>query len=45
MRQIATFNPWEYGDNYQKNTALWENFNIPKPVTKIKPEGIIKFSI
>jgi len=24
------FDPWEYGDNYQKRTALWGNFKEPK---------------
>ena len=39
------FDPWEYGDNYQKTTALWGNFAQPrKPVTE-KPPGIIKFSM
>lgn len=29
------FDPWEFGDGYQKRTALWGNFNEPKknPVT------------
>ncbi len=25
-----TFDPWEFGDGYQKRTALWGNFNEPK---------------
>lgn len=24
-----TFDPWEFGDEYQKRTALWGNFNEP----------------
>lgn len=24
------YDPWEYGDTYQKKTALWGNFNIPE---------------
>lgn len=32
------FNPWEFGDGYQKKTALWGYFNEPKktpiPMTK-----------
>lgn len=32
------FDPWEFGDGYQKRTALWGNFNDPKkhpvPMTK-----------
>ncbi|KJS84999.1 MAG: hypothetical protein JM58_09540 [Peptococcaceae bacterium BICA1-8] len=42
---LMVFNPWQYGDNYQKNTALWGKFNIPKPTVTEKPEGIIKFSM
>lgn len=33
-----TFDPWEFGDGYQKRTALWGHFNEPKkkpvPMTK-----------
>lgn len=33
-----TFDPWEFGDGYQKRTALWGYFNEPKkspvPMTK-----------
>ena len=33
-----TFDPWEFGDGYQKRTALWGNFNepikTPIPMTK-----------
>ena len=25
-----TFDPWEFGDGYQKRTALWGHFNEPK---------------
>ncbi len=25
-----TFDPWEFGDGYQKRTALWGSFNEPK---------------
>lgn len=25
-----TFDPWEFGDGYQKRTALWGHFNDPK---------------
>jgi hypothetical protein len=37
------FNPWQYGDNYQKNTALWGKFNIPEPTVNEKPSGMVKF--
>lgn len=40
-----TFNPWQYGDNYQKLTCLWGDFNIPTPTIKNKPNGLIKFSM
>lgn len=40
-----TFNPWQYGDNYQKHTALWGNFNIPEPTVMEKPDGLKKFSM
>jgi hypothetical protein len=39
------FNPWEFGDNYQKNTALWGKFNKPQPIVTEKPEGMVKFSM
>lgn len=39
------FNPWQYGDNYQKNTAIWGKFNIPLPKITEKPSGIKKFSM
>lgn len=29
-RPAHIFDPWEYGDDYQKRTALWGNFNIPE---------------
>src|SRR3990167_6633160 len=33
-----TFDPWEFGDGYQKRTALWGHFNEPikKPVPMTK---------
>ncbi len=27
---VLIFNPWEYGDTYQKKTCLWGFFNNPK---------------
>lgn len=39
-----TFDPWEYGDNYQKRTDLWGSFIIPRGGVKKKPKGLIKFS-
>ena len=42
---VMVFDPWEYGDNYQKTTALWGKFNHPVKTVAEKPEGIIKFSM
>jgi len=39
------FSPWEYGDPYQKKTALWGKFNQPIKTVKQKPEGLVKFSM
>jgi len=41
----ATFEPWQYGDNYQKRTDLWGRFNIPPRTTVRKPNGLKKFSL
>lgn len=41
----AAFNPWQYGDNYQKRTAIWGKFNMPEPMVLEKPEGMKKFSM
>ena len=41
----VTFDPWEYGDSYQKTTALWGEFNHPVKTATEKPEGIVKFSM
>lgn len=37
------YSPWEYGDNYQKETALWGNFNMPTKTHFFKPLGLKKF--
>lgn len=39
------FNAWEFGDNYQKSTALWGKFNEPIKTIFEKPNEIIKFSM
>jgi hypothetical protein len=39
------FEPWEFGDDYQKSTALWGNFNDPIKTVFKKPDGMIKFSM
>lgn len=38
-----TFDPWEYGDGYQKKTDLWGSFTIPQRTVTVKPE-VPKFS-
>lgn len=40
-----TFDPFFYGDPYQKRTDLWGEFNFPIPRTTEKPKGVIKFSM
>ena len=39
------FDPWQFGENYQKKTGLWGNFTNPVVDVKIKPEGLVKFSM
>ena len=39
------FDPWEYGDNYQKTTCLWGDFAMPHPTVWKKPDDCIKFSM
>jgi len=39
------FEPFYYGDKYQKRTALWGNFNIPIPITVIPKKSFVKFSM
>jgi hypothetical protein len=39
------FDAWEFGDNYQKRTAIWGGFNKPVKTVLTKPVGIIKFSM
>ena len=34
---VATFQPWQYGDGYQKATQLWGDFNMPEPSCPVKP--------
>jgi len=44
-KPVYEFDPWEYGDNYQKRTCLWGNFRTPEPTVDEKPEGCVKFSM
>jgi len=39
------FEPFWYGDKYQKRTCLWGDFTAPIPATLRKPKGLIKFSM
>ena len=39
------FNPWMFGDNYQKRTNIWGDFNPPTQSVFEKPKGIVKFSM
>lgn len=39
------FNPWQYGDGYQKKTCLWGDFNVPHPSVQTKPDKCKKFSM
>lgn len=34
------FQPWQYGDNYQKKTCLWtgNGFRMPEPIVEEKPD-------
>lgn len=40
-----SFDPWQFGDCYQKRTDLWGNFNHPIPIVIKKPNCLIKFSL
>ena len=39
------FDPWQFGDNYQKKTGLWGYFSNPVTTVDEKPDGLIKFSM
>ncbi len=39
------FQPWQFGDPYQKGTALWGVFQKPIRLTEEKPDGMVKFSM
>lgn len=40
-----TFDPWQFGDGYQKRTCLWGDFVQPKPTVTEKPAELLKFSL
>jgi hypothetical protein len=45
-KPVMTFQPWEYGDPYQKRTCLWGEFKIPKknPVAPTDGQKIWKMA-
>ena len=45
-KPVMTFQPWEYGDPYQKRTCLWGEFRIPEksPVEPTEGQKIWKMS-
>ena len=38
-----TFDPWQFGEPYQKKTDIWGDFNKPKLSITTKPKDLIKF--
>lgn len=44
LEPAMTFSPWQYGDKYQKSTAIWGKFNIPVQGVTERPDGMKKFS-
>lgn len=41
-RPPLIFHPWEYGDNYTKQTALWGKFNLPQKLKAQPPTDLIR---
>ncbi len=39
-----TFDPWYFGDNYQKKTDIWGKFNRPTRTVTSKPGKMLKFA-
>lgn len=39
------FEPWYYGDMYQKRTCLWGKFDMPEAAITEKPDDLVKFSM
>lgn len=39
-----TFDPWYFGDNYQKKTDIWGKFNHPARTVMCKPKKLVKFA-
>lgn len=40
-----SFEPWQFGDNYQKQTDLWGDFEKPQKNVAAKPDDLVKFSM
>ena len=39
------FEPWWFGDSYQKMTCLWGDFLLPERTVDVAPDGLKKFSL
>lgn len=39
-----TFDPWQFGDPWQKRTCLWGEFTRPTVSVRNKPEGLVRFA-
>lgn len=39
------FDPWQFGDGYQKKTHLWGDFSLPISTVNEKPADLLKFSL
>lgn len=44
-KPVMTWNPWQFGESYQKKTDLWGSFVSPVPTVINKPNNLIKFSL
>lgn len=44
-KPAMTFDPWQYGDSWQKRTDIWGNFTVPNVQVIKKPKSCIKFSL
>jgi len=41
---LFEFDPWEFGDNYTKRTALWGRFRPPLKTESTPSPGVLKFA-
>ena len=44
-KETMRFEPWQFGDKYQKTTLLWGNFKHPRKLITMRPAGLKKFSM